>query len=380
METQTSQNPFENIDPYMVIDSVSHPERRKFDPWLTVDDIGWTKPIYDECFPLGGTNRHRQTFDTIALNLAVSADPMSVCLDKSHYRKQSKPPKGFTPTNISPIFRELERRFFVDIIRGYKYVKNTVSSTVQPTDKLLDLVPDGLHYAIQREGLIRYKKLDVPDPLPEQDQWGQEVLFRYNQKTEPENQLYRTRKDSLENDGRFTGSKIQRLSKDERRKLKMDTEETFESDVSNCLPSLLYAMKLKCRCPEDAYNLPGVPRSLAKRALLIMLNTKRRTTAIKAVQQMINGSTHRGFKASEIIEALERKHHRVREFFYVEEGRRLMSLESSCMCKLLEELSFRDIEVYPIYDAVIGRVSEQCIIDDLFHEAFTVNGVEPRIH
>jgi hypothetical protein len=126
--------------------------------------------------------------------------------------------------------------------------------------------------SIRKEGLIIVKEFDPPEVYPPAVQKAREVLQRYNQTVAPENMLYATYKGSFDLDGRFTGSSIIHMRKADRRNLQIEGEEVFEADIKNCLPSLMYAQEIGEPCHGDAYEIHGVPRELAKTALVIMLN------------------------------------------------------------------------------------------------------------
>lgn len=57
-----------------------------------------------------------------------------------------------------------------------------------------------------------------------------------------------------------------------------------------------------------------------------------------------------------------------------------MNIEASCMCQFLKEMLKKGIKVYPIYDSVLGAVSNKKLISDSFVKAFTINGISPGIH
>ncbi|SHI14290.1 hypothetical protein SAMN02745124_04334 [Desulfofustis glycolicus DSM 9705] len=92
------------------------PERRRFNLWLTSSDSSWIDGFYHECYPLGGTRKHRATFDTIMNNLAVAEDEaISVFLDKSRYRHIQNKPSSFSASNVSRICDMLENKGFLEL-------------------------------------------------------------------------------------------------------------------------------------------------------------------------------------------------------------------------------------------------------------------------
>lgn len=357
------------------------PERRRFNPWLSSDDDSWMSDIYSDCFPLQGTKKHKATFGITLSNLAIATEPISICLDKRYYRSLRKKPKEFTPTNISNICNALKDNGFVSLKKGHNYRgSSAVSSTIYSTDKLLVLIPESTTFNIQREGLIVIKEFDPPEVYPDHVMEAEEVLYEYNQTVKPRDMLYATYKGGFGVDGRFHGSSIICMRKEDRRTFKMDTEETFEVDVKNCLPALLYASERGMECPGDAYDVPGVPRDLAKVAMLVLLNCVERRKAVQALQGEINRKHHGRYKANDVLMSIEHKHQKLESFFYSGIGRRLMNIESRCMCRFLGEMLDKGVKVHPIYDSVIGKVSDRAPIRDSFARSFTVNGVPPVIH
>jgi len=386
MNTYNKQSTSEQLfrEAYEKHHHVTKDQHRVFTPWMSSrDNQDWTNEVYSECYPMGKTKSHRATFDMVLNNLAVSRNPLSILLHRRHYRKFTKKPKGFTPTNLSDIARTLHRKKFITLDKGYTF-KNSqgVASVIQSTPKLNALIPSKLSVKIKKEGLIILKEMKQPDVFPDHVKEALEVLTEYNQTVETENQLYAVYKGGLEVDGRFHGSSVITMQKDARKDLRIDDCETFEIDISNCIPFLLYASELNCEAPSDTYDIHGIPRDLTKVAMLTLLNCESRTKAVQGLQGEINlNPKYRGlFKATEVLQKLEGKHSRLSEFFYTGIGRKLMNIESRCMCQFLKETLGEGVKVYPIYDSAIGKKADQEFIEEVFKRSFTVNGVEPVVH
>jgi hypothetical protein len=272
-------------------------------------------------------------------------------LNKGHYKRYKNKPRDFAPSNVSGIINLLVANGYVDLKKGYSYPGSKgMSSVVTPAAKLLQHTPDNFKPYIHKDGLIVFKDMDYPEVLPDHVIEARDTLFKYNKTTEPNNQLYAVHKGGLDIDGRFHGSSVIRMPKEVRKTLKIDDCETFEIDVSNCLPSLLYALELNCECPGDAYEIDGTPRDLAKLAMVTMLNCETRNSARSAVQLEINYKYRSGLIADDILRKLEFMHSKLDSFFYTGIGRRLMNVESRCMCQFLKETLQEGVKVYPIYD------------------------------
>ena len=265
--------------------------------------------------------------------------------------------------------------------KGYKLQgKQGVPTVITPTDKLLSLIPQGMSFSIMEEGLVIPKEFK-PDTFPPHALETRKLLSEYNKTVEPENMLYATHKGSFEVDGRFTGSKVILMSKEDRQHVLIDGEATIELDVRNCLPFILYADQLGEDLPNDAYDLKGIPRELAKKAFLMAVNCKTREKARRAIQSEINlsyGSL--GINGAEVLNRLEGAHPDLKEHLYTAVGRQLMFTESQCMAKFMRSMLDKGIKFYPIYDSVRVPVSKRHIAEEELKKAFTVGGCEPVIH
>ena len=325
-------------------------------------------------------SKHRPTHDIIVTNLAVAPEEtINIFIDKHRYTGMKKP-QQFAPTPISEICRVLATKGYLELTRGYSYEDNAEASSSRATDTLIDLTPDGLRYRINRQGLIVPKDFTPPAVYPPDVQEAEDVLYRYNDTVEPWNMLYATYKDGFDVNGRFTGSSVICMKKELRRSIRIDGEETFEADVKNCIPSLLYAMGLSMECPGDAYEINGIPRDLAKRALLICLNCYTELKAVRAIRKIITEEYSGQFDAGDVVNAVWAKHVPIQDHFFTAVGLRLMNLESRCMRHLMAEMLDEGVKLYPIYDSVIAKQSDRDIVVDAFTRSFTVNGIPPVIH
>ena len=381
MNTTTPTKSFEAIQPYEVLKNVTLTGCKPFNLWLTPDHNEWIEQVYTDCFPLSKTKKHRATFELVVSNLAFSDLPMSISIDKSRYRWLKHKPKLFTPTNLSEICRSLDKKGYIDMHKGYGSPEGIkVPTTLHREGKLVELIPDDLRCSIHWDGLIIPKKFDPPEVYPDHVQEAQEVLFNYNSMVEPQNMLYATYKGGFYVNGRFTGSQVICMKRELRPSIKIDIQKTFELDIRNCLASLLYASELGRPFDGDAYDLPGTPRDVSKMAMLVALNCNSRKAAQRPLQNYINLKYPKMYKAADILDALERLHKPILKHLYREQGLSLMNLEARCMCRFLKEMVDSNIKVYPIYDSVIGKISDRDFIHENFTEAFTVNRVAPAVH
>lgn len=359
------------------------PERkiqyRKLNEWITSENDALINDLYVEVYPLSKTTRHKRTFKTIVLNLALKQEPLYIQLHKSGYKGRKDKPDFFLPSGVSEICNTLQIKEYVIVSPGYRFGKNGTASTITPTEKLLALVPDNIKFMTMREGLIRTKTF-TPESFPDYVEEAREVLWEYNKTVEPNNMLYATFKEDFFKDGRFTGSSVILMPKEDRKLLTINNEPVVEVDVKNCLPFILYAEKLQKPLTEDAYELFHTPRDLAKKSMLMALNCPWREKARQAVQSEIN-SKHAGIvSANELLYRLEEKHENIAPYFYTGIGRELMNSESRCMCQFLRRMLELGIKAYPVYDSVVGPISQKQVIAEELKKAFTINGIPPTIH
>jgi hypothetical protein len=91
------------------------------------------------------------------------------------------------------------------------------------------------------------------------------------------------------------------------------------------------------------------------------------------------GRPYRGYKLSPIFDILERKIPDFEQILYQSRGLELMADESLRMSLFLENMVSFGIKVFPVHDAVMGKVSDKDIILEYLIECFTVNDIEPIV-
>lgn len=290
---------------------------RKVNFWLDTDDEGWLEQIYDDCFPLSGTDRHKSTFKTIVINLSMRKEPLNISLHKSGYKGKHCLPDYLLPSRVSEVISYLKLNGYITYKKGYKFPKNPgISSTIEPTDKLLSEAPSSIKYHIRKEGLIIVKDFTPVHYLPEVEE-ARAVLWKYNKTVEPENMIYATHVDDFNLDGRFTGSAVINMPKADRKNMKVDGDDSIEIDIKNCLPFILYATKLKKKFSGDAYDITGYERELVKKAFIIILNCNTRKQAQEAIQGEINKEYRGTWTAETLMTQIEAKHADIEDYLYI---------------------------------------------------------------
>jgi hypothetical protein len=381
MDTVTNDTSLSLETPPKLSDWMDEDDRfSRNNPFLSSSDTDWINSLYTTLYPLPVSKRHQDTFSNIITNLSLRKEKIFLSLHRKGYKGTYLPPY-FLPSKVSEICKVLEIRGYIKIERGYKLKgKAGVATTIEPTEKFLSLIPTDMSYTIMEEGLVVIKEF-TPDTFPPYIIETKAILAEYNKTVEPENMLYATHKGSFEVDGRFTGSTVILMSKEDRKHIMINGEATVELDVSNCLPFILSAEYDGRELSKDAYDIDGIPRELVKRGFLMALNCKTREKARKAIQSEIN-LKYREFNVngSTLLTRIEYAHPGLKEYFYHDIGRELMNRESRCMANFMRSMLDKGIKFYPIYDSVRVPVSKKQIAMEELKKAFTVGGAEPSIH
>lgn len=351
-----------------------------YNPFLSSSDTDWIDNLYSKVFPLPQSARHKETFKSIVINLSLRKSAISINLSKQYYKDTDKP-DFLLPTSISSICEQLEVKGYCQLIKGFKPKgKDGIPTELKPTNKLIDLIPKTPQYEIAEEGLIRTRGFTF-DSIPEEVEQRREVLKRYNRTVEPENMLYSSFKDGFDVNGRFFGSAVCVMPKEDRRNIQINGESTVEVDIQNCIPFILSASELKKELPGDVYVQANVPRGIVKHALLIALNSTSKDTARQAIQHKLNGhDDYEGPTAHEILNRLEIAYPDLARYFYTGIGTKIMRIESHCMERFMCSMLDKGIKFYPIHDSVRVPASYKEIVVEELQKAFTVNGVSPTVH
>lgn len=190
-------------------------------PFLISQDTDWIDTLYKALYPLPVSPRHKETFKNILTNISLRKSEMYLQLSKDSYKGMCRP-EYFVPSKVSSICSDLETKGYLKVNRGHKYEGSSgVASTIEPTEKLLTLIPDGMSYSIMEEGLVIPKEFTY-DSFPQSALDTRALLLEYNKTVEPENMLYASHKGGFEINGRFTGSSVCIMKKEDRKNLKID--------------------------------------------------------------------------------------------------------------------------------------------------------------
>jgi len=178
--------------------------------------------------------------------------------------------------------------------------------------------------------------------------------------------IYRVYSGGWHRGGRYYGGWWQNVRQADRKHLFIDGEPTVEEDYAQLHPRLLYAHAGEVLI-DDAYTIDGWDRKLCKRAFNILLNASNFHQAKASI------ATHAGDEMTSLrlIEAIKRKHFRVRKFFHSGIGLYLQNLDSEMAKIVLTEMTLRHgITTLPVHDSFIVPVSARDRLVGVMEEAF----------
>jgi hypothetical protein len=363
------------------------------DPWLSTTDPSWIDSIYTECF--SGVFQSRRsikqetTFQVIVANLAKASTEICCPVDKRSWAGIHQLPGNFGVGLIKPCVDALEKHGYLTSYRTFSSSKAKHRVTyIQPTERLLACSPMSLRYQVDDEGIIRCKGFERPEDYLS-NRWVSQryhTIRDYNRMMQdtPEHQLYAVYRNDFQSMGRFAGGRVMMIKKEERRAMVVDGEPPFEVDIEACHPFIAMAKTRGIRLATDFYDIEGFPRGLVKAASMMALNCRSRKQAQQAVQGWINEDRdrrqqYRGYKLAPIFDTLERKVPHWEDLLYQNRGLEFMADESLRMSLFLENMTSFGTKVFPIHDAVMGKLSDMETILEHFIEAFTVNEIEPSV-
>ena len=192
---------------------------------------------------------------------------------------------------------------------------------------------------------------------------------------------FKPRLKAIFNDGQWThggrlyasatqaGCNYQCIPSDLRHTITIDGKPTVEVDYSGLHPHLLYA-KTGNNLEGNAYDfLNDEDRSLAKFALLVMLNARTKTAAIEALnarrdqlrdkrglslkKEKLRAALLRNEDYEKVLDSAAKRHEAIRRFFYRGTGVHLQNLDSRMSLEILSRFLEKDVPVLPVFDSFI---------------------------
>ena len=177
--------------------------------------------------------------------------------------------------------------------------------------------------------------------------------------------------------GRFyaMGGGWQNINAASRKQIILNNEPVVEIDYTAIHPSILYA-QAGLPVPSDCYDLTGWPRTLAKMALIIVLNASSKPKAQKALAQenlMRHSANEKGFTPYEesglLIEHLKTRHDGISQAFHTGAGLRLMFTDSQIADGVMYLLRRKGVVVLPVHDSFLAPYSARFALKDAMQEA-----------
>lgn len=197
------------------------------------------------------------------------------------------------------------------------------------------------------------------------------------------------------------------LPKEKRKLLKIDNEDTLTADLKAIHPSLLYREE-GIKLPEDFDPYPALDieidekdikkyckyykiskynpvRSIAKVALLIMINSKSRHDAESALRyKMVKDYQKAGTSkedsmdfigvsiadVSKILDQIEEHNKPISHHFYTQASKRLMRIDSDIIVRTAELLLTEDVVMLPLHDSITVAESKIHLAIEKFRQAY----------
>lgn len=172
--------------------------------------------------------------------------------------------------------------------------------------------------------------------------------------------------ESLRRGGRFYahGASWQNLKRDLRKSMTLGGEPVVELDFATLHPAMLYA-EAGATMPGDCYAVPGWPRPLVKRAMLVVLNAPTLHSARLAIahcdEMRSLGYVEQSalIHASRLIQDIKGMHRPIARFFHSDTGARLMRLESDMAEHIIFDLMGENIVALPVHDSFLVPESKR---------------------
>ena len=185
---------------------------------------------------------------------------------------------------------------------------------------------------------------------------------------------------SYKSGGKYYGPCWQNLSKELRKEIKINGQETVELDFNAMHLHLLYCKvnkKLTDYIPEgkDAYQLPNRNRKIVKTSFTCCINNNCNKDN---VNQVVGPKVARKFPEiferntsyRDILEELGSHHPEVSQFFYAQIGNEISNMESKVSDYIIGKLTRKNILVLNIHDSFIVSIPYKDILLNTMIDAF----------
>ena len=179
-------------------------------------------------------------------------------------------------------------------------------------------------------------------------------------------ELYRVYNGGWTLGGRYYGGWWQSVRNADRKHFVIDDEEAIEEDYEMLHPRLLYAHAGEALI-GDAYTINGWDRKLCKRAFNVLLNAGNFFEAKASIAEYARDEN----STLKLIEAIKRRHHKVRKFFHSSIGIKLQNLDSEMAKIVLTEMTVKHgVTVLPVHDSFIAPKSAREMLVGVMQKAY----------
>ena len=207
--------------------------------------------------------------------------------------------------------------------------------------------------------------------VEERDEYGKPQYLDLNDK-----QLRRIfNNSSFELGGRFYGGFWQRIPKESRFLITIDSEHTEQYDYSGMHFAIMYANKGIPMPEGDVYQLEGYDESLRgdiKQAFNIIINCETVPKAIATINNKIAKGELSGELVSgeQLLNAFKEKHPLINEFIASGEGIKLQRIDSEIAEFILMRGVENDACILPIHDGFITTTRNVLLLKQLMEESY----------
>ena len=281
-----------------------------------------------------------------------------------------------TKLKISDKFKELVNKFnltYQDILK-----RTPPISLKDSKDNELKVINSKTTNTI-RKRIERYNNLilssDIELPIDKMD-YDRRKSTGFANRTYTKHYLDR----SYKSGGKYYSPCWQNLSKELRKEIKINGQETVELDFNAMHLHLLYCRvnrKLTDYIPEgmDAYQLPNRNRKIVKTSFTCCINNNcNKDNVNQVVGPEIAKKFPEIFKSNtsyrDILDELGSHHPEVSQFFYAQIGNEISNMESKVSDYIIGKLTRKNILVLNIHDSFIVSISYKDILLKTMIEAF----------
>lgn len=159
------------------------------------------------------------------------------------------------------------------------------------------------------------------------------------------------------------GGGWQTLKKEERKAITIDGEPVEEPDYKTIHPAILYARE-GAAMPADCYDIGAWPRTLVKRALLILINAANHQAALGAISHDPSmgeiaepGTDHALEMAARLIRDVKNAHKPIAHYFHSDAGAGLQAVDARLASDVMATMLRKGAIVLPVHDSFICQRS-----------------------